>query len=342
MKFTRCLALSLAVCLPLAIACGSAENPNFFEERAGAKNSAIAGRESASAGLSEGGASERGGTGGTLGGVAGRPSTGSAGKNGAGSSGGGGMTGGGAGGASASAGSAGTAAGAGGARAGSGGSAGASSGSGGSAGASSGSGGGAAASAGVGGTAGVNAGAGGTAGTSAGAGGSAAGNGGDSGWNGWGGWNGWSGSNGAGGASVCPASPPQKSEICDVSTPNSCFYAGQACSCLPTSSGGINPSKRWACYGDGAACPDTKPVAGASCKASLDAECPYPGNDFCVCASQGNNLDAHWVCQAGAPMCAPNKPPDDNCSAVKTCSWGTNKDVACFCNGTRWGCEGGF
>jgi hypothetical protein len=27
---------------------------------------------------------------------------------------------------------------------------------------------------------------------------------------------------------------------------------------------------------------------------------------------------------------------------VKTCSWGANKEVACFCNGTRWGCEGGF
>ena len=139
---------------------------------------------------------------------------------------------------------------------------------------------------------------------------------------------------------MCPASPPPKGEACTVTTANSCFYAGQACSCLQTTYGGLNATKRWACYGDGAACPDLKPIAGTSCKLSLDAECPYPGNDFCVCS--GNNLEAHWVCQASAPMCSPNKPANDNCAAVKTCSWGASKEVACFCNGTRWGCEGGF
>ncbi|HYQ31425.1 MAG TPA: hypothetical protein VER04_29540, partial [Polyangiaceae bacterium] len=121
-------------------------------------------------------------------------------------------------------------------------------------------------------------------------------------------------------------------------------YAGQACSCLPASGGpnpgGPNPPKRWACYGSGATCPNTKPTPGASCKPNADAECPYPGNDFCVCS--GSSLEAHWVCQADSPVCSANKPANDNCNTVKTCSWGANKEVACFCNGTRWGCEGGF
>jgi len=106
------------------------------------------------------------------------------------------------------------------------------------------------------------------------------------------------------------------------------------------SSGGFNPTKKWACYGDGAVCPDTKPAAGASCKPNDGIECPYPGNDFCACV--GNNLEAHWVCQGNSPMCTPNKPLDPICTAVRTCSWGVDKEVACFCNGSRWGCEGGF
>jgi hypothetical protein len=139
--------------------------------------------------------------------------------------------------------------------------------------------------------------------------------------------------------------PPTKNTVCDVTTPDSCFYAGQACSCLVAASGPgpgpINPTKKWACYGDGALCPDTKPVAGAACKASLDVECPYPGNDYCVCSGITSN-DAHWVCQANPPTCAASKPLVESCSTVRTCSWGTNKEQACFCNGSRWGCEGGF
>jgi hypothetical protein len=131
-----------------------------------------------------------------------------------------------------------------------------------------------------------------------------------------------------------------KGEVCNVTTPNSCFYAGQACSCLAGSGPIINPTKKWACYGDGAACPDTKPTAGDSCKSNADAECPYPGNDFCFCS--GTKLEAQWVCQVNPPTCAVSKPLVQSCSAVKTCSWGANKEEACFCNGDRWGCEGGF
>ena len=138
---------------------------------------------------------------------------------------------------------------------------------------------------------------------------------------------------------MCPASPPPKNELCDVTTPNSCFYAGQACSCLP-GSGGPNANKKWACYGDGAACPASKPTAGASCKPNDGIECPYPGNDFCACV--GNSFEAKWVCQANPPTCAAMKPMEQLCNTVRTCSWGANKEQACFCNGTRWGCQGGF
>jgi len=341
MKFAGGFALLVSACLPLAIACGSAGNTNFFAE-GGAEDRGLAGTASATAGLEEGGASQRGGAGGTIGGVAGRSSTGAAGKNGSGSSGASGeLEVGGAGG-SASAGTAGLVANAGNASAGKGGAAGA--GTGGKAGASSGAGGTAGASAaggtaGTGGAAGASSGAGGTAGAS----GNASGGGGvsgGSGSSGSSGWNGQSGSSGSAGASACPSNAPLKNSTCDVATPNSCFYAGQACSCLASTSGGINPTKKWACYGDGADCPSTKPTPGASCKQNADAQCPYPGNDFCVCS--GNAIEAHWVCQASSPVCAPSKPLDDSCSTVKTCSWGPGKDVACFCDGSHWGCEGGF
>ena len=109
---------------------------------------------------------------------------------------------------------------------------------------------------------------------------------------------------------------------------------------MPSTAPGINSAKTWACYGDGAACPDAKPIPGASCKASVGAECPYPGNDFCVCS--GSSFGTYWVCQSALSVCPAKKPMDPYCNAVKTCSWGSNKEVACFCNGERWGCEGGF
>jgi hypothetical protein len=343
MKFAGGFAVLIASCLPLAVACGSPESPNFFSERGGSRDPGAAGRENAHAGSSEGGTTsaggnENGGTGDTSGQVAGRPGMGSAGKNGTAGRGGAGNTAG-----AESGGTTGSAAGAGGAGSGSGGKP--STGSGGSNGGASGAAG--SVSAGSGGTAGAHAGSGGSASGSGGVSGGSgsSGSSGSSGW-GWGGWNGWGGSNsgGAAGASACPANPPTKNDACDVTTPDSCFYSGLACSCLSSASGPgpgpINPTKRWACYGDGALCPDTKPTAGASCKGSVDAECPYPGNDYCVCSGSGG--DAHWVCQANPPTCSANKPVADNCSTVKTCSWGTNKEQACFCNGSRWGCEGGF
>jgi len=332
MKCAFGLVVLSAVCVPLVAACGSPENTSFFGERGGARDPGAAGARVASGGSSGVGTSNEGGTmsepgdmGGTVGEIGGRASNGEAGKNSAGSAGEAGMSSAGAGDA-AGAGTAGKP-------------------SNGTGGASAGAGGKPSTGGGSGGTGGALAGAGGAAGANAGNGGAASGAGGVSGWNGWsgsGGWN-WGGSSGAdgsAGASACPASPPQKGDTCDVVTSDSCFYAGQACSCLSTASGPFSSTKRWACYGDGASCPDSKPVAGSSCKQSADAECPYPGNDYCVCS--GGNLDAHWVCQVNPPTCTPVKPPVDACSAVKTCSWGTNKDVACFCNGTRWGCEGGF
>src|SRR6478735_5188053 len=319
MKFAGGLAVLIATCVPLAVACGSADDSKFFSERGGASDPGVAGSGSATAGLSEGGTSnQRAGAGGTLG-VAGRPSSGGAGKNSAGSTSLGGTSSvGGTG--SAGLGSAGAAAGAG---------------------KSPGLGGNAGTNAGSGGIAGASAGASGSAGASAGSGGSSSGAGGVTASGGSSGSSGSAGSAGSAGAPVCPATAPQKSDSCDVVTPNSCFYAGRACSCLATS-GGMNAPKRWECYGDGALCPDTKPLAGLSCKPNADIECPYPGNDYCVCS--GNSFEAHWVCQGSGPsaMCTPNKPMNDLCSVVKTCSWGTNKDVACFCNGSRWGCEGGF
>ena len=339
MKFAGGFAVLIVSCLPLAIACGSAESPNFFSERAGTRDPGTAGMRNAQAGSDEGGTTgEDGGIGGMIGDVAGRPSTGNGGKNSVAGRGGmsnvagaedGGTT-------STEAGTAGVSAGSGGKSSTSAGSGGASAGASGSAGAS---------AAGSGGNAGANAGSGGSASGSGGVSGSGA-SGGASGWSGWGGWNGWggSGSGGAAGASACPMTVPVKGAVCDVTTPDSCFYAGQACSCLTAASGPgpgpINPTKKWACYGDGALCPGTKPVAGASCKGSVDLECPYPGNDYCVCSGTSN--DAHWVCQANPPTCAASKPLVESCNTVRTCSWGTNKEQACFCNGSRWGCEGGF
>jgi len=192
MKFTRGHApLFLSSVCSLAIACGSPTGSGLFSERGGASNQGVAGVERARAGST----SDEGGAGGTASAVAGQASNDSAGKDSGGTPGSsgaptssdGGTTSGGGAGISASAGKTSS----------------------------------------IGGAAGASAGTGGTGGVSAGAGGSATG--GVSGWSGGSGWNGWSGANGAsgsGGAGACPASPPQKGETCDVTTPNSCFYAG--------------------------------------------------------------------------------------------------------------------
>jgi len=151
------------------------------------------------------------------------------------------------------------------------------------------------------------------------------------------GMGGSAGSAGMAGAPACPvAGAPQDGASCSVSTPDSCFYAGQACSCLQQ--GGNQNQHQWGCYGTPNKCPDSKPVAGLSCKANnLGAACPYPGNDFCACVVMGN--EAHWVCQPAQPICSQTKPNQGAvCTTVRTCSYG---DVACFCNGDNWGCEGG-
>jgi hypothetical protein len=143
-------------------------------------------------------------------------------------------------------------------------------------------------------------------------------------------------SGGSAGAS-CPLSAPPNSAACMVSTPDSCFYSGVACSCLPANGGNLN-FRRWSCYGTPNKCPDQKPGVGLSCKQNLDAECPYPDADFCACVSRGNN-EPTWQCQPAQPMCSFGRPNvGAPCALVKSCSYGAD---ACFCNGNNWGCEGG-
>ena len=176
----------------------------------------------------------------------------------------------------------------------------------------------------------------GSAGAGAGAGGATGGAAGTAGTGGLSTGGGMGGSAGGGDVPVCPTAAPVPQALCDVITPDSCFYAGSACSCLPVSPG--SKTRRWACYGTPDICPDTKPSTGTSCKMNLGAECPYPGADFCACLGGGN--EAHWSCQLGQPLCAQAKPNDGaSCyPTVKTCSYGAD---ACFCNGYKWGCEGG-
>ncbi len=139
---------------------------------------------------------------------------------------------------------------------------------------------------------------------------------------------------GIGGGTGCPAAAPTPGNACGVSTPDSCFYLGLACSCLPV--GTASFPRRWGCYGTPEKCPTAVPPT-LSCKANYGAECPYPGANFCACQGFGN--EAKWSCQPPAPVCPANKPNDGAaCMAVRACNY---SDVACFCNGSNWGCEGG-
>ena len=147
------------------------------------------------------------------------------------------------------------------------------------------------------------------------------------------------GTGGAGPNAGCPTSAvPKDGAVCTTTTPDSCFYSGVACSCLPTNGGGGPGSltKKWACYGTPNSCPDTKPVAATSCKFNLGAECPYPGGDFCACV--GFNNEAKWACQPDVPVCSGKPVENAPCATARTCSY---SDVACFCNGANWSCEGG-
>jgi hypothetical protein len=119
-----------------------------------------------------------------------------------------------------------------------------------------------------------------------------------------------------------------------VNTPDSCFYAGLACSCLQA--GGNPNNHKWGCYGTPNKCPDAPPMAGTSCKNKVGASCPYPGNEFCACV--GNMLAPQWTCEIPNSLCTAKPIEGSLCFQVKSCSYG---DVACFCDGSNWGCEGG-
>jgi hypothetical protein len=194
------------------------------------------------------------------------------------------------------------------------------------------SGGGAGAAAGSG---GASAGAGGAAGgAGAGAGGSAAGSGGAAAGAGGGGGSaaGNGGTGGSGNGVGCPSNgPPTAGVACQVTTADSCFYSGVACSCEQL--GASTFVRRWACYGTPDKCPDNAPATGSGpCKSG--AECPYPGGGFCACVGNGN--EAKYACQPDAPVC-PAKPfRGQACTNVKTCAYA---DDQCFCDGDSWSCE---
>lgn len=309
MKFARALAVVwlLVSVSPLILACGSASR-DLFSPSGGTGNIALAGRSAAGESTSTGGASDGGFSGSTASGgasmvAAGESAGGSPGAGALGMSGGAGLMNGGTGGSAS--GSGGTASGVGGAASGT-------------SGAVSESGGAASGAGAISGASGTASGAGGVA---SGAGGMASGAGGGG------------GAAGIGGGVGCGPTAPIPNRDCNVTTPDSCFYSGVACSCLAVS---LNPnvSHKWACFGTPDQCPAAKPTAGTTCRA--DAACPYPGNDFCACVNTGG--DPHWVCQAEQVTC-PQRPMDGmSCQTVRTCQYA---DVQCFCNGSNWGCEGG-
>jgi hypothetical protein len=300
MKFARGLLVVSWVSgsLPLAIACGSAGSSNLFSSTGGAGSLGRAGANGVAAGSSSAGADTAGmSAGGTSEGGASAGERGVAGK--------------GSGGVEPSGGSPG---------AGGKGHGGAPSGGGPGAGGGAGAGG---ASAGAG---GATAGAG---GSSAGSGGSTAGSGGIVGSNG--------GASGSGNGEGCPVNgAPTPDAPCQVTTPDSCFYSGVACSCQQ--SGPTAFGRRWACYGTPDKCPDNAPAPGTGpCKTG--AQCPYPGGDFCACVNGGNGggNEPKFACQSDAPVCPDMKPfKDSQCTTVRSCAYA---DDQCFCDGNNWTCE---
>jgi len=298
MKFARRLAIVswVSVLGPFAIACGSAGSSSLFSSSGGSGDLGKAGADGVAAGASSAGADTAGAS------AAGASSGGAPGTAGKGSAGESGHTSGGSSGAGSS-GSAGKGQGGGS--------------SGGSAGAAAGAGGNSA------GSGGALAGAGGMGGTAAGSGGVAGDNAGGSG-----------GSAGAVGTG-CPVLAPTPTGVCQTMTPNSCFYPGLACTCLPIAANEF--TRRWACYGTPDKCPDNEPAPGSGpCKNG--AQCPYPGGDFCACDS--NNFGSNrFACQPDAPVCPVFKPGKGMpCSLpVRTCAYADNQ---CFCDGSNWDCEG--
>jgi hypothetical protein len=166
----------------------------------------------------------------------------------------------------------------------------------------------------------------GSGGATAGAGGSTAGN---------GGGGGIAGSTGGGsghGVGCPPNNAPTPGAACQVTTPDSCFYSGVACSCQQ-----VGPStfiRKWACYGTPDKCPDNTPANGSRpCKNG--AECPYLGGDYCVCMS---GSEPKFGCQPDAAICPLTKPfKGMECQLpVRSCAYA---DDQCFCNGDSWTCE---
>ena len=182
----------------------------------------------------------------------------------------------------------------------------------------------------------------GAGGSGAGAGGTSAGGAGGMSGGGAGGMSGGSGggsggSGGSGGVNGCPkTTPPQDGASCTVSTPDSCYYPGEACSCLQDLQG---PGKHWGCYGTPDKCPTgaaTHPTDGASCKGYSGGLCPYSASDFCACIPAfGGGGEPKWGCNQ-SDTCPATRPQNAFCSAVKECTYG---DRACFCSGAVWGCE---
>jgi hypothetical protein len=295
MKFARGLLVVswVSVSLPLAVACGNAGSSNLFSSTGGAISLDGAGATGVAAGTSSAGAD-------TAGTSAGGSSEGgaSAGERGVAGKGSGGVT------------------------EPSGGSPGAGAGGKGHGGAPNGGGG---ASAG-----GASAGAG---GATAGAGGSTAGSGGSTGGTG-GIVSSNGGTSGSGNGEGCPVNgAPTPGAACQVTTPDSCFYSGVACSCQQSGLSAFG--RKWACYGTPDKCPDHAPAPDSGpCKNG--AECPYPGGDFCVCAGGGG--DARYSCQPAKSACPDMKPfKGMGCQLpVRSCAYA---DDQCFCDGDNWTCE---
>ncbi|HEY1535933.1 MAG TPA: hypothetical protein VGF76_18055 [Polyangiaceae bacterium] len=299
MKFARGLLVVswVSASLPLAIACGSAGSSNLFSSTGGASSLGRAGTNGVAAGSSSAGADTAGmSAGGTSEGGASAGERGVAGKGSGGVEPSGGSPG--AGGKGHGGAPSGGGPGAGGAGAGG-------------------------ASAGAG---GATAGAG---GSSAGSGGSTAGSGGVVGSNG--------GASGSGNGEGCPVNgAPTPGAPCQVTTPDSCFYSGVACSCQQ--SGASAFGRKWACYGTPDKCPDNAPAPGSGpCKTG--AQCPYPGGDFCACVTGGNGggNEPKFACQSDAPVCPDMKPfKDSQCTTLRSCAYA---DDQCFCDGDNWTCE---
>jgi hypothetical protein len=130
----------------------------------------------------------------------------------------------------------------------------------------------------------------------------------------------------------CPLNgPPNPGAPCQVTTPDSCFYSGVACSCQQLGASAF--VRKWACYGTPDKCPDHAPVADSGpCKNG--AQCPYPDGDYCVCAGNGN--EPRFDCQSDTPVCPAMKPFKEACSNVRSCAYA---DDQCFCDGDNWTCE---